>query len=318
MKTIYTLFTVVLLCTTSLIGQTKQIQKLIANTKDLATRPLKVVYKKETKESNLLYNTMLKEAIESEWTINDDISFITYEEFRTLYKDENSTYAFLRQENGSTHSSSMFSSNGGTAKVNSGSGETRYETSNKFSNLDLIGFNSDGKKISVYPMDFKLDENSDKAEYYILIQDFQNRLTAFLNTPSNTKKMKMKEAKALMAKALLEQKENIKKLESKVLYINEKSLSEKNKENFKDFYKYDYKIVTKEEIYKAVIDNDDNIVILYSDSIKTANTGQQLVFFNDMKNMSGISFGSPNGNVFDIFSKEISKKDLENLKKILK
>ena len=76
--------------------------------------------------------------------------------------------------------------------------------------------------------------------------------------------------------------------------------------------------MAKEEIYKAVIDNDDNIVILYSDSIKTANTGQQLVFFNDMKNMSGISFGSPNGNVFDIFSKEISKKDLENLKKILK
>lgn len=318
MKTIYSILAFLLLTTTSGFAQGKAVQKLIKNTKDLTSRPLKVVFKKETKESNLQYNTMLKEAIESEWTINKDIAFISYEEFRTLYKNKNSTYAFLRQENGSTTGSSMFSSNGGLPKVNSGSGETRFESSQKFSNLNLIGFDSKGKKINVYPIDFKLDKNSDKAEYYILIQDFQNRLISFLNIPSNTKKIKMKEAKAMMAKALLEQKENIKKLESKILYINETSLSEKNKTYFKDFYKFDYKIVTKEEIYKAVLDNDDNIVILYSDSIRTASTGQQLVFFNDMKNMSNISFGNPNGNVFDLFSKEISKKDLENLKKTLK
>ena len=57
---------------------------------EINSRPLKVVLKKGNAKSTQEYNEKFKEAVLSEWTITDDIKFISHEEYKEQSKNKNS------------------------------------------------------------------------------------------------------------------------------------------------------------------------------------------------------------------------------------
>nr|WP_321243286.1 hypothetical protein [uncultured Psychroserpens sp.] len=283
------------------------------NTKELVQRPLKVVLLKEGKEKNDTYNTYIKSAIESELTIIENYSFITKEEYEDLKKDKSSDFAFLiYYPKKATTSTTM------TATSSTSSTKQTNTTFNE-DGLVLYGFNKKGKKIKTIGGDICFEKSCTLADYYFSIQNMQSQIFGMVNAPKVV--TKMKEARAMIEKAQKEQQDNIKKLENMTLYVNEKSINETLKGEFGKYYKYNYKIVSFEDIENAVLENNTTAVILYADSIKSADTGFPLLSFIDMKKMKGFKVSAAPivaGTIFkDIFSHEITKKDLTRLKEIL-
>jgi len=303
MKLFYTTLTLLILVTTSAFSQKKAMKDFFANAKEIQQRPLKIILLKEGKEKNDIFNKNIKAAIQSEWYISENFNFISQEEYKVLKKEKSSEFAFLMYLPPKTTSTNR--------KI------TIYEDG-----LIYFGYNEKGKKVDIMGVDICFEKSCSQADYYHTVQDIQNRIYALSKaTEASTKKMKMKDVRALMEKAQKEQQENIKRLENMTLYVNEKSLNDKLKKDFGKYYKYDFKITTIEEIESAVLDNNDSIALLRESSIVSANTGMVIIFFVDTSKMKGLKVKTKTQEsikFFDeLFSYEIQKKDLERLKDVL-
>lgn len=321
MKTFYSILALFILTSTPSFAQYKKLKKLTDDTKTLLERPLKVVLMNEGKEKKDTYNKFMKSAIKSEWTLNKDYSFISRDEYKKLIKEKSQDYAFLVMETKANtdiskkSASKILSENGGVMKYDA---STMERTTTFNDQISLVGFNKKGEKIRTIPNDICYGRSCTKADYYFSVQRLQLNLYALENAAKTSgKKMKMKDARAMMQKAQREQQENIKKLKSMTLYVNEKSINEKLKDNFGKYYKYGFRIVSIEDIETAVIENNKEIAILSSDKISSADTGFPLLGFMDMKKMRSVNI-SLGANPLNLFSHEIQKKDLQRLKDVLK
>jgi hypothetical protein len=308
MKTIYSILAFLILTTTSGFAQGKAVQKLVDNVNELKQRPLKVVLLTEGKKANDNFNENIKAAIESEWNFINDFSFISIEEFKAYRKEKNSEFTFLIYVDKKTSDISF-----------STDGTTKTKTTTVYSNdiIGLVGFNDEGKRLQTLPQDICFDDDCAKAEYYFAIQKFNSDLKVLSNYEAPKKKIKMKDARAMLAKYEEDQKKGKQILENKTLYVHEKSMNKNLIENFKNYYTYNYKVVTKEDIQKAITDNNEDVVLLESNQIRSADTGETILSFIDMKKMRSVQVNTKTTSFIDAFGNEISKSDLERLKKVL-
>ncbi len=173
-------------------------------------------------------NVMLKDAIQKYWTYSEPVEFITKKELRELSKDKSKKdkYAYL-----------MYSEKEYQANVPAGVFCIGLLNKKTFTHFKKFGI---------------LDEELTLADYKIGLYWLQEDLTLRFGIGAVTKRNKI----------LIEEfKEQIKQ---DTLLIDEDLINNELKESLEEDYKYSYKVVSKEVIDNAILNELPNILYLKS------------------------------------------------------
>ncbi|MGR7812066.1 hypothetical protein [Lacinutrix undariae] len=263
---LFTLFTTFLSvkAQSDYITDTKKIE-------EINSRPLKVVLKKGNSKSTQEYNEKFKEAVLSEWTITDDIKFISHEEYKEQSKNKNSKYAYLKV--GKTIKMHSMGSNAGTSSTT----------------VWITYYTLDNKK-PVMSTWFEIEKKDDKAKYFTQIQKLNiftlEMLSTKMNEPSLYDLYKRKDKTALNNYLDEHAKKAKEILKTKTLLIDRDLINKKLDSEIKTYYPFNYKIVSEEEINNAIVSNDSTKAIISKDNITDADTGELILLFSIRRNTS--------------------------------
>jgi hypothetical protein len=251
MKNIVSVLIIFIFCFSTANAQKKQMEKLKAQAQHVTQKKLAVVLKKETNDKNKAYNDYIKKAIVSEWTINVDIEYVDFKTYKSLKKENSKDYAYI------VH----------LTKINQDNINDTYS----FVEGIIVGCFED--KYAVFSESFEFTNSTTLGDMFKKIQKANN----FISTMANYeyKKMSMKDIKA----AYGQQTEKAKILKTQTLYIDKDNIEKKLEDKISSIYKYEYKLVSKEEIDNAVTNNDESISYIYNGIVFNADTGDMVLQF---------------------------------------
>ncbi|MGH1384656.1 hypothetical protein [Kordia sp.] len=247
--------------------------------------------KKKVKQAKLLKEKILlvpiedsefgerfKAAVQEIWTFNENVKFVTEEEFKTFLKNkkERETYAYLNYAD----FISVGLHPGNIIKVSLlGKAAPIYYVTVSSEYLASIPTLNSSKVIST-----NKKEEISKADLLFAVKQLQNHVFSF----SKYKKMSRKEA----MKAYKEGLDGVKVLKNKTLLIEENTLTRKALKKIKSIYKYDYKIVTKEVIEDAIVNSyEDKVYIKGLAIIQPPMTSNALNSINDYGTFTMVTYG---------------------------
>ncbi len=265
-----------LLFTISLHAQLGISKKKISEAQLIKELPLLVVLHDYEHPFYEKMNINLKEAIQKYWTYSESVEFITKDELKEFSKDKSKKdkYAYL-----------MFSDKLYQANVHAG-----------FFCIGLLN-----KKIYTH---FKKFGNPNKE---LTLADYKQGLY-WLQKDLTMVRHSLKEAKA-NTKILIEKcKEEI---PNSTLLIDKDLITNNLKENISEFYKYNYKIVSKEVIDEAIINETPNVIYFKTLETVTRPTGSASDSreYNKIIETNTTSEHYKSRTVFSIFTVNIYKAD---------
>jgi hypothetical protein len=184
----------------------------------------------------LEYNSIIKKVMQQEWTITP-FDFITSKEFEEKRKDAQYSFIYM-------------------AQVTFDADKT--DAAYRFLHLSLGGdyFRlNEMPDIAAVPVAyFNVDEDSYSYKLAILVRFMQNHAKLLKEHPE-----------IISSNVFKHYNDNIKDIKGKTLYLLKEELAPNvnTEAKIKKIYPYDFKIVTQEDIEKAIKDRDPNVVFLH-------------------------------------------------------
>jgi hypothetical protein len=184
----------------------------------------------------LQYNSIIKKVMQQEWNITE-FDFITSKEFEEKRKDAQYSFIYMAQV---------------TFEAD------KTDAAYRFLHLSLGGdyFRlNEMPDIAAVPVAyFNVDEDSYAYKLAILIRFMQNHAKLLKEHPE-----------IISSNVFKHYNDNIKDIKGKTLYLLKEELapSVNTEAKIKKIYPYTFKIVTQDEIEKAIKDRDPNVVFLH-------------------------------------------------------
>ncbi|WP_282161387.1 hypothetical protein [Ulvibacterium marinum] len=251
------------------------------------------------------FNTAIRDGFENSWVFSNKIKFITTKELETYNSKSNKRkYAYFQLL--------IDEGDDGFSLLESKGLITTYNYA-----LYLTG-----QKKPVYSYMYS-SNLPNSADFKFISQQIQNYLVG---------REKLKSGKKSRKEMVAEFNKNAHEIKNKTLLLNKEDLTENLIDEIKNIYKYDYKITTKDEIDKAILNNDESIAYLKVVPMgqATGSTGpikvSKLLFLQyimDAKNGQILTFIRPSsmglgGTLGTALKDSKSKMKIKDLKKIIK
>jgi hypothetical protein len=184
----------------------------------------------------LEYNIVIKEVMEQEWNITP-YEYITFQQFEELRKDPQYSFLYMSQvsfERDKTDAKYRFLS------LSLGGNYERMDQMPDIASVPLAYYN--------------VEEDNYIYKLAILVRFIQKHALLVRDHPD-----------IVSANVLQHYNDNIKDIKGKTLYLLEEELSPQvnSTARIRKIYPYNFKIVTKEDITKAIKDRDENVVFLH-------------------------------------------------------
>lgn len=232
------------------------------------------------------YNESIKLAFTENWGLSKNVKFVSFEEIEEISDDKNRKDQF-----------GYFKTYKRNRSMAGNLDESFYEIG--LTNLKKPIYSFQSEPFS----DFK------KADAIVVVQQIRN----YLN-------MRIKKDKENLRRRDLRQmiEERTKKLKNKMLYINEDLVSSRFKRKMSSVYSYDYKIVSKSKIDKAIVDKTENIA--YVRSIPIAQTSHPDIKYSGERIYVQIFINAETGKILanagrSIGARELTVRDMKNIVK---
>lgn len=282
---ILTLISLLFVSTMSAQLGTRMMEKFKAKAIDFQSRTLIVVLKEEKKDIDTKYNNYIKKAFESEWDINDSIMYITQKEYKKSYRKDETKAFFIHQKGGATN--------------------MMIGTTERFS----LGNCGEKRKLHEYGFDF--DEESTLGSVYRQIQKIEQLLYTYLEVDPKTMWKRYEEVK----KNGFDQRDSAESLKNMTLYVDEESIDDDFKSNLDEIYNYEYKLVTKADIDKAITENNEDIAYIEHGMVIDADEGYGFVMFGGV--LMNYYFTDTSKLKLKKKDKFLKLEDLKNLAKVI-
>ena len=184
----------------------------------------------------LEYNYVIKEVMEQEWEITD-YDFISFSEFEELRFDPKYSFLYMTQ-----------------VSFEHDKTDARYRFIHLSLGGDYFRINQMPDLASVPVAYYNVEEEYYAYKLGILVRFIQNHVKLIRDHPE-----------IISANVFKHYNDNIKDIRGKTLYLLENELAKEinSAARIKKIYPYDFKIVTKEEIEKAIKDRREDIVFLH-------------------------------------------------------
>ncbi len=215
------------------------IDRFIPSKEDLKTLkevPLLVLLWDETNQESKDYNASLKEAMDKEWKYSKEIKYIFASELET-YETKQNFKKYAVYANAVQREIKDFKNI-----------EHRLESTAFI--IRLLGVK---KQIHHFMTD---TPNPNTADMILIAQQIQSGLNSFDKYDKSEYKKTTAKSRRLMMQ------ERTKLIKEKTLLIDKENISDKAINRLEKKYKYAYKIVSKEEIDKAILEKDSNVAFL--------------------------------------------------------
>lgn len=290
-------------------------KKMVKNTKLLKEKTLLVPI--EDSE----FGERFKAAVQEIWTYNENVKFVTEEEFKSFLKNkkDRDTYAYLSYAD----FIKVGFHPGNIVKVSflDKVAPIYYVTvSSEYIGTKFLNFSS--KVITIVEK-----EEISKADLLFAVKQLHTHIVSF----NKYKKMNRKDA----MKAYKEGLNGLEVLKNKTLLIEENTLTKKALKKIKSIYKYDYKVVSKEVIDDAIVNSYEDKVYIkglaqIQPPMRKSNDLNSLDNYGTFTMMTYAIYDSVTNEVVYAFipankvhvsigvKKKLSFKDLKNLAKNIK